>query len=241
MDACRGAPWTKKVERAFYSRHALEVAPELLGLLIVHESEEATTIGRITEVEAYVGTEDRACHAFGGRRTRRNEVMYGPPGHAYVYFTYGMHHCLNIVCAREGVPHAVLIRSLEPLAGLPTMAARRGLPESLLQPGKNEGSAKKSRRLLACGPGRLCKAMGISLRQNGADLTDGPLYLAYPAAESPAAREWISLPRVGIDYAGEAKEYPWRFCLKDSDCISCPPASRRRGAVERVGKEPCPF
>lgn len=183
-----------RLPRSFYRRHGLLVAPELIGLLLVHETGEGTTAGLIVEVEAYIGPEDRACHAFGGKVTRRNRAMYGPPGTAYVYFTYGMHHCFNVVVAEEGVPHAVLIRALEPVIGLDLMSERRG-----------------GRLPLTTGPARVCQAMGIDLRHNGADLVEGNLYLALPPAGLSRRFEIRSSRRIGVDYAMEAREYPWRF------------------------------
>lgn len=234
----------EKLPREFYARHGLEVAPELLGTILVHETPEGTTAGRIVEVEAYIGPDDRACHAFGGRRTRRNEVMWGPPGHAYVYFTYGMHHCLNVVCAREGVPHAVLVRGMEPVVGIELMAARRGLGEwagsgghgSTATPANDDGTGRDrpagehTRRLrelwhrLGAGPARLCQAMGITLAQNGADLVRGPLYIIRPASAPVTAV--AASPRIGIDYAGEARDYPWRFYVPGSPGVSRPARTR---------------
>ncbi|MEK6606151.1 MAG: DNA-3-methyladenine glycosylase, partial [Myxococcota bacterium] len=132
--------------REFYERPTLAVARDLLGCVLVHEAGGVRRAGRIVEVEAYVGQDDRACHAARGR-TRRTEVMFGPPGRAYVFLVYGMHHCLNVVTEREGFPAAVLLRALEPL----------DLPEGI------DGSAS--------GPGRLCRAMAVDRRMNGADLT----------------------------------------------------------------------
>lgn len=216
------------MDREFFRRHGLEVAPELLGLLLVHEKEEGITAGRIVEVEAYIGPEDRASHAYGGRRTPRNEAMYGPPGHAYVYFTYGMHHCLNVVCSEEGTPHAVLIRSVEPVAGVRLMAQRRGLLQRYNQLLSRDQSSPeavplKLAKLLCSGPGRLCQSFGITLLQNGADLVRGNLYLAFPSATGlPSRSEVVATKRIGIDYAGEARDYPWRFYLDSSPCVSSP-------------------
>lgn len=248
LDTCPDRIPGERLPRAFYARHGLEVAPELLGMILVHETPEGVTAGRIVEVEAYIGPEDRACHAYGGRRTPRNEVMWGPPGHAYVYFTYGMHHCLNVVCAQAGVPHAVLVRGMEPLVGLELMAARRGIaippsspsatrPHSVAGPRRSgrgedgdarcadgrDGLASLWHRLGA-GPGRLCQAMGITLTQNGADLVTGPLYIVRPPG--PLAEGITSSPRIGIAYAGEARDYPWRFYVPGSPGVSRPQRAR---------------
>ena len=211
-----------RLPREFYSRHALDVCPDLLGLLLVHEAgNEAGSntcngsdtrngtltggetcngplAGIITEVEAYAGPEDKACHAYNMRRTKRNEVMYGPPGIAYVYFTYGMHYCFNVVVSQEGSPHAVLIRSIEPVLGESLMLKRR-----------------KGRLPLASGPGRLCQAIGIAKEENGADLITGNLYIAEPPDSHKVTGELqiVRTPRIGIGYAGEAKDYLWRFML----------------------------
>jgi len=185
-----------RVPRSFYARHALLVAPELLGLVLIHQRPEGTTAGIISEVEAYVGTEDPACHAYQGRRTRRNNVMYGPPGFAYVYFTYGMHYCFNVVVAEQEVPHAVLVRSLEPLLGQDLMLQRRG-----------------GRLPLAEGPARLCQAMAIGQSENGKDLVESNLYIALPPENLLRSFKIEKGPRIGVDYAGAARLYPWRFWI----------------------------
>jgi len=162
--------------------------------------------GIIVEVEAYCGPRDLACHAAGGRRTARNEVMYGPPGHAYVYFTYGMHHCLNVVTRGVGIPEAVLIRAAAPVEGAAAMRDRRRLAEP----------APDSR--LARGPGNLCRAFGIDRRLNGADLM-GAMLTIYPAKRF-TAREIRRTVRIGIDYAGSYATKLWRLCVRDEPAVS---------------------
>ena len=198
--SAKAAKRLPRLPKAFYARRALLVAPDLLGKVLVHDTENGLTAGIITETEAYEGPEDRACHAFGGRRTARNEPLYGPPGRAYVYFTYGMHFLFNAVTAEEETPHAVLVRSLMPVTGLELMFRRRN-----------------GRIPLAEGPGRLCQAMGIRRAQNTGDLLAGPLYIAYPpedlSADMSGNYEIQRTPRIGVDYSGEAKDYPWRFVM----------------------------
>ena len=157
-------------------------------------------------MEAYCGPRDLACHSAGGRRTSRNETMYGPPGHAYVYFTYGMHYCLNVVTRSVGVAEAVLIRAAAPVGGTTAMRERRELAES----------APDFR--LARGPGNLCRAFGIDRRLNGADLADSALTI-HPAKRF-AAREIRRTPRIGIDYAGPYVTKPWRFFVRDEPAVS---------------------
>jgi DNA-3-methyladenine glycosylase len=179
----------KPLGRSFYAREALAVAPLLLGRTLVSESPEGTVNGRIVEVEAYCGPRDPASHAYRGP-TRRNAVMFGPAGHLYVYFTYGMHHCANVVCEEEGSPGAVLLRAVEPLSGLELMAQRRGTAVPLL---------------LARGPARLAEAFGIDLLLNGADLVEGPVWIGGRQRLVGAVATSV---RVGISRAAEE---PWRF------------------------------
>ena len=210
----RGAP---VLSRAFSMRPTLRVARGLLGKILVHRSPAGTTAGRIVEVEAYRGPEDRAAHTAGGRRTPRNEAMWGPAGHLYVYFTYGMHHCCNVVTRGPGYPEAVLLRALEPIAGLDLMRQRRG-------------GARVADRLLCRGPANLCRAMGIDRSLNGTDLTAGPVLLL--DAPAVAARRVVASPRIGVAYAGEDAALPWRFFIRDAIGVSrLRRASRALGAM----------
>lgn len=192
---------TDRTPREFFARDVLSVSKGLLGRTLVHELDEGVVAGRIVEVEAYHALGDQASHAARGQ-TARNSVMFGPPGYAYVYFTYGMHHCLNLVAEPSGVAAAVLIRAVEPLEGLDLMRSRR---------------AGATDRLLASGPGRLAQAFGITLAHNGADLVEGRLWID---AQRQKVQEEISVsPRIGIS-AGV--ELAWRFY------IDGPWVSRRR-------------
>jgi DNA-3-methyladenine glycosylase len=182
------------------------VARDLLGGLLVRRAGGGFAAGIIIEVEAYCGPRDLASHAAGSRRTARNEVMYGPAGHAYVYFTYGMHHCLNVVTRGAGVAEAVLIRAVTPIAGLAAMRARRGQTE------------RYATFRLARGPGNLCRAFGIDRTLNGADLTASALTI-HPA-RSFAPSEVRRTARIGIDYAGAYVDKPWRLCVRDEPAVS---------------------
>lgn len=183
---------------AFYARDTVEVARALLGCILVTDVGGEVTAGRITEVEAYVGPHDAAAHSFGNRCTKRNSAMFGPAGTCYVYFTYGMHWCFNVVTEREGYPAAVLVRSLEPLSGLEVMARRRG-----------------NSRALCSGPARLCQAMGIDGAMNGSSIVNGPVrILRRPQVN---AEDVVCGPRIGIS---RAVDWPLRFCLKGSRWLS---------------------
>ncbi len=198
----------KKLDRDFYERPTLAVSQDLLGKLLVRESAQGRTVGRIVETEAYMGIEDKASHAYGGRRTARNKVMWGSPGHAYVYLIYGMYWCLNLVTEEEGIPRAVLIRALEPLEGQQLMAKRRGFSE--LNPRK--------KKELTNGPGKLCMAMGIDGSLSGADLTADILYLA----EGEGSFKIITSTRINVDYAEEDASRPWRFMIFGNPYVSRP-------------------
>lgn len=188
------------LQRSFYARPTVEVAKGLLGKILVHGG----TAGRIVEVEAYLAENDRAAHAWRGL-TERTKVLFGPPGHAYVFLAYGVYECLNIVAEPEGVPGCVLIRAVEPLAGIGRMRRRRGSVTRLTQ--------------LASGPGKLTVAMGITRALNGADVTRGPLTVRALREEKPF--EIVATPRIGIRHA---RDWPLRFVIGGSPFVSRDPA-----------------
>ena len=191
------------IEKEFYKKSALEVAPELLGLTLVHITNEGITKGKIVEVEAYMGTKDRAAHSYSGKPTKRTKVMFEHCGHAYVYLIYGMHYCMNVVSNEIDTPEAVLIRALEPIEGIELMTKRR-----------NDRPLKQ----LCNGPGKSCSAMGINKENNGMDLTGDKLYI-----ERPKERDKFTIEkskRINIDYAKEAKDFLWRYTIKDSEFVS---------------------
>ena len=192
-----------KLTREFYERDTLLVAKELLGKYLTHRTAEGTTAGRIVEVEAYMGPEDAAAHSYKGLNSTRTKVMFGPGGIAYIYLIYGMYYCFNIVTGTVGKPEAVLIRALEPVEGIELMKERR-------KTGKLEN--------LCSGPGKLCMAMGITKENYGMDLSGETLYLSQSG--KIAEEDIAATPRINIDYAGEAKDYPWRFILKGSKFVS---------------------
>jgi DNA-3-methyladenine glycosylase len=192
----------------FYRRDTEQVARELIGRWLVRELDGERLALAIVETEAYLGAPDRASHAWGGRRTARNESLYRAGGHAYVYFIYGMHHCLNAVTGGAGVGSAVLIRAGEPVAGAETMAARRALGRPP-RPGD-----------LAGGPGKLCQALGVGRELDGSELWRGELVLA--EGEPVAAEAVAAGPRIGVAYAGEAAEWPLRFAVRGNPHVSRP-------------------
>jgi DNA-3-methyladenine glycosylase len=213
------ASW-KRLQRRFFAEPPETVAPLLLGKLLAHRTAEGWLAGRIVEVEAYLGphiteTPDPSAHSFRGI-TPRNSVMFGPPGHAYVYFIYGMYYCVNVTCEPAGLAGCILIRALEPVLGEQAMAVNRGLAE-------NASAAK-----LTGGPGRLCQALKITRpAHNGLDLLDpkSPLQLRQDedAAQLPGPVEIT--PRIGIRHAADL---PLRFALADHACVSRPAALRLR-------------
>lgn len=194
-----------KLSTAFYSRNTLVVARQLLGMHLVHTVNGERRVGRIVETEAYLGPDDLAAHSSRGR-TARTEVMFGPAGHAYVYFIYGFWYCFNVVTRREGVPQAVLVRALEPVRNVDDKT---------------------------WGPGLLCRAMGIDRSLNGADLTGSRLWIERPRN---AARVRVATgTRIGVAYAGDWAMRPWRYFDATSPYVSTVlSGTRRRALVERA-------
>ena len=180
----------RKLPRSFYDRETVVVARELLGKCLVHSSGDLQRIGRIVEVEAYVGSHDLAAHSSKGL-TERTRVMFGPPGHAYVYLIYGMYHCMNVVTEREGHGSAVLLRAIEPMQNITGRT---------------------------CGPGLLCRAMEIDQRLNAHDLLSNDFYIANPPSDELFR---ISKgPRIGVDYARHWAKRHLRFYIKGNPCVS---------------------
>jgi len=201
----------KILPRKFYSNDTLQVARELLGKYIVHKIGGEELTGMIVETEAYIGPHDKAAHSYNNRRTDRNEVMYGPPGYAYVYAIYGMYYCMNVVTADVDKPEAVLIRAIEPVKGLDTMAQNRFQ--------KRYEELHKSEAInIANGPGKLCKALGINKSNNGDDLCKDRLFIAESGKPMDFSIE--SSPRINIGYAEEAVFYPWRYYIKGNPYVS---------------------
>jgi len=207
----------RKLARRFYSTDAATLAPRLLGCVVVRILPDGTRLAaRIVETEAYVGVQDRACHTFASRRTPRVEPMYGPPGTAYIYFTYGMHHLLNVVCGAVDEPVAVLLRAAEPLDGLDQMREHRG-PRPVPD------------HHLARGPGCLAKALALDVSFSGLDLVNDPrLWLQSGRPTAIEAAAVVNTPRVGIDSAGS----PWtgallRWAVATSQSVSGPSVRTR--------------
>ncbi len=195
----------KRLPCKFYVQEdTLKIARDLLGkVLVVPDSEGNRVSGKIVETEAYMGPEDKAAHSHNNRRTKRTEVMFNKGGVAYVFFVYGMYFQFNVVVGKEDVPHAILIRGVEPIDGIEIMRERRGE-----MPDKN----------LTSGPGKLCIALGIDKDINGLNLTGKKVWIE--DGENVSKSEIVISERIGIDYAEEFAEKPWRFCVKNSPFVS---------------------
>ncbi len=214
----KGAPLVV-LPREMFARDAVEVAPTLLGCVLERETPDGPVAVVLTEVEAYMGAADPASHAYRGR-TARNGVMFGPPGYAYVYFTYGMHFCVNLVCQPPGTASAVLLRAGRVIAGVELATTRRVA-------GLEKSGRKLAERELARGPGRLCKALDITRAQDGTDVCDPASLLRVRWPDRREALDISQGPRVGISVATEV---PWRFWLTGDPTVSAyrPYAARQR-------------
>lgn len=194
----------KLLNREFYLQNAEIVAKELLGKYIVREYEGKKIVCKIVETEAYIGPEDKACHAYNNRCTERTKVMFEEGGKAYIYFIYGMYYCLNIVVEREGKPEAVLIRGIEPVENIEEIKSNRSIKS-------------KKEQDLTNGPGKLCTALKIDKSLNGYDITrKGELYIT----EGEEIEEIITAKRINIDYAEEYRDKHWRFYIKGNKFVS---------------------
>ena len=199
----------KKLSLSFYRRNdVLKVSRELLGKLLITKWLDVTTSGRIVECEAYAGEIDRASHAAGGRRTARTEIMYGQGGFAYVYLCYGIHHLFNVVTNNKNVPHAILIRAIEPLFGIDEMLMRTG--------------KKKLDSTLTKGPGNVSKALGIYTHHTGTSLLSRKLFIADDDFRYSEKEIGVS-PRIGVDYAGDHASWNYRFYVRKNPFVSGKP------------------
>lgn len=203
----------RKIQKSFYVREdVLEVAKELLGKILVTNFDGQLTSARIVETEAYAGVIDKASHAWNGRRTNRTEIMYAPGGTAYVYLCYGIHHLFNVVTNKTDIPHAILIRGAEPLKGIDIMLRRSG--------------KKNADYTLTRGPGNVAKALGIFTKHSGLSLLNDEIYIAndgYKLSETIIT----ATPRIGVDYAGEDAQLPYRFIISDSKYVSGKKADKK--------------
>jgi DNA-3-methyladenine glycosylase len=192
----------ERLETEFFLRDAITVARDLIGKRLVRRLDGGEVVCRIVETEAYMGPQDKASHAYKNRASKRTEVFYRRGGHLYIYMIYGMYYCCNVITNVQDCPEAVLLRAVEPLAGLDIIRKRRD-----------------TRRLrdLTNGPGKLCQALDIDKRLYGYDLTTGEEMWLEDAGESVPV---VASPRINIDYAGEYRDKPWRFCLEGNHFLS---------------------
>lgn len=196
----------KKLDNLFYDRaDVVQIARELLGKILVTVFDGVRTSGRIVEVEAYNGVVDRASHAWSGRRTARTEVMYKRGGVAYVYLIYGIHHLFNVVTNKKDVPHAILVRALDPIEGIPVMLERTG--KAVLD------------NSLTRGPGNVSKALGLATHHTGYSLMEGNVYIADDGFRLKKEEIGASV-RIGVDYAGVDAELPYRFFVRGNKNLS---------------------
>jgi len=196
----------KKLDYSFYSgKDVVKIAKDLLGKILITQFDGIITSGRIVETEAYAGIIDRASHAFGSRRTSRTEVMFADGGKAYVYLCYGIHHLFNVVTNKKDVPHAVLIRAVEPLQGVDAMLKRAG--------------KKKLGFTLTKGPGNVSKALGISTHNSGSDLFADEIFIADDGLKL-FKKDILATPRIGVDYAGEDAKLLYRFIVRENKYVS---------------------
>lgn len=199
-------PVAHRLKDSFYDREDVTViAKELLGKILVTAFDDAVTSGRIVETEAYAGAVDKASHAYGNRRTTRTEVMFGNPGTAYVYLCYGIHHLFNVVTNKKDVPHAVLIRAVEPVDGIDIMLQRTG--------------KTKPDFTLTKGPGNVSRALGIFTHHTGISLLGNELFICNDGFQIRRG-QILSTPRIGVDYAAEDALLPYRFMIKDNPYVS---------------------
>ena len=203
-----------RISKEFYNRNTVQVSQDLLGKYLVRNYNGEHLVGRITETEAYIGRCDKACHAYNYKRTARTETLFMAPGHAYIYLIYGMYNCLNFVTEAEGEPAAVLIRAVEPLAGIDTIYRLR-FGDKPLSPYRLKNFMN--------GPGKVCQGFALTKLENKLDLESDSLYVCDSLEELglecpvlPKERMCVG-PRIGIDYAEEARDFPWRFWLEKED------------------------
>ncbi|MCF6408888.1 DNA-3-methyladenine glycosylase [Pseudalkalibacillus salsuginis] len=196
--------------KQLFNKETLELANNLLGMELVHDTEYGEIAGKIVEVEAYKGPEDKAAHSFGGRRTTRTEVMYGEPGHVYMFLIYGMHHCFNVVSGPIGKPEAVLVRALEPTSGIDQMLLNRY--------GEKPKYTKTHHKNLTNGPGKLCRALGLNMGHYGLPINQSEIQLR--PYENIKESDITVGPRVNIDYAEEHVNLPWRFSIRGNPYVS---------------------
>jgi len=200
----------KKLDYSFFDRaNPVQIARELLGKILITDLKDGRTSGRIVETEAYKGVTDRAAHSWGGRRTARTEVMYKEAGTAYVYLIYGIHHLFNIVTNKKDIPHAILIRALDPLEGIPLMLKRTG--------------KRQLDHTLTRGPGNLSRALGLFTSHTGASLMGKDIFLVDDGFRLRKTDIGIS-PRIGVDYAGEDAALPYRFYVRGNRYVSGKPS-----------------